>query len=87
MSNITLTKRETELVADNLRAFTHNFGDVRIERVSGWGYYVYYPATSENYIQYCDNIHTLDGWLYGVVQGFLRKEFKDGYAFNGSVCG
>ena len=23
------------------------------------------------------NIHYLDGWLYGVVQGFMRGEFKE----------
>lgn len=74
-----LSKREQETIKDNLRAFEHNFGEVRIENYcKGEGYYVYYPADSEegNYIQYCYNIGYLDGWLYGVVQGCVRGEFK-----------
>lgn len=74
-----LKEREKEIIADNLRAFVHNFGEVRIEKEEyGNAYYVYYPADSEqgNYIQYCYNISYLDGWLYGVVQGAVRGEFK-----------
>lgn len=70
-----MTKRQKEIIADNLRAFTVNFGDVRIEKY-GSGYYVYYPTTAEDYIQYCYDINYLNGWLYGVVQGHMRGEFK-----------
>lgn len=76
----TFTPRQKEIISDNLRAFTHNFGDVRIEKEDyGRGFYVFYPATSENnsWIQYCYDIHYLNGWLYGVVQGVVRGEFKD----------
>ena len=77
-----MTQNQKNIISTNLQAFTHNFGDVRIEHTSGSGFYVYYPATADSYIQYCENIHYLDGWLYGCVQGFLRREFKTGYQFN-----
>lgn len=72
-----MTTRQKEIIADNLRAFTHNFGDVRIEKEDyGKGFYVFYPATETSWIQYCYNIDYLNGWLYGVVQGVVRGEFK-----------
>ena len=74
------TKRQMEIIKDNLHAFTNNFGDVRIEKADyGPGFYVFYPAESENssWIQYCNNIDYLNGWLYGVVQGVMRGEFKN----------
>ena len=71
-----MKKRDFELVYNNLRAFINNFGDVRIETNSiDKGFYVFYPADADSYIQYCPNIHYLDGWLYGVVQGVNRSEF------------
>lgn len=72
-----LTKRQKEIIADNLMAFVHNFGSVRIEKETGSGFYVYYPADSDSYIQYCYDLSYLDGWLYGVVQGVNRGEFKN----------
>ena len=72
-----MTAKQKELINDNLRAFTHNFGEVRIEKESyGKGFYVFYPANSDSYIQYCYDINYLNGWLYGVVQGCVRGEFK-----------
>ena len=73
-----MTGREMEIIADNLKAFVHNFGDVRIDKEGTTGYYVYYPADKlqGDYIQYCYNISYLDGWLYGCVQGAVRGEFK-----------
>lgn len=74
-----MTTRQNEIIKDNLRAFTTNFGAPRIERADyGSGFYVYYPANSDSYIQYCYDIDYLNGWLYGVVQGFMRGEFKKG---------
>lgn len=73
------TKKQQELIADNLRAFTTNFGEPRITKADyGPGYYVAYPEDAESYIQYCYDINYLNGWLYGVVQGYLRGEFKKG---------
>lgn len=75
-----MTKKQKEIIMDNLNAFIHNFGDIRIEKGEyGGGFYVFYPANSESWIQYCYNIDYLNGWLYGIVQGFMRKEFKDGF--------
>lgn len=73
-----MTTKQKEIIKDNLRAFTTNFGDVRIEKEEyGKGFYVFYPATSESYIHFCYNIDYLNGWLYGVVQGVVRGEFKE----------
>lgn len=64
-----LTKKEMEIVTDNLSAFIANFGAVRIERADyGKGLYVYSPADSESYVQYCYDVNYLNGWLYGCVQ-------------------
>ena len=72
-----MTERQKELIGDNLRAFIHNFGDVRIEQYTpDRGFYVYFPPEDETYIQYCYSIDYLDGWLYGVVQGANMKVFK-----------
>ena len=75
-----MTKRQREIIADNLRAFQANFGDVRIEDAAyGGGFYVFYPSESkdDSWIQYCYDIDYLNGWLYGVVQGVVRGEFKN----------
>ena len=64
-----MTKRQKEVIADNLRAFEHNFGKLRIEKEDyGTGFYVFSPADSASYVQYCYNIDYLNGWLYGCVQ-------------------
>lgn len=74
-----MTKRQQEIIKNNLNAFVANFGEVRIEKADyGPGFYVFYPVDADNYIQFCHNIDYLDGWLYGVVQGFVRGEFKKG---------
>lgn len=73
-----MTARQKEIIKDNLRAFTANFGEVRIEDADyGGGFYVFYPTESESWIQYCYSIEFLDGWLYGIVQGAVRGEFKN----------
>lgn len=73
-----LTPKQKETIKDNLRAFINNFGEPRIERNPyDKGFFVYYPANATDYIQYCYNIDYLDGWLYGVVQGVVRGEFKE----------
>lgn len=77
-----LTERQREIIAQNLRAFKVNFGEVKIERLPyGAGFNVYYPADKKgtDYIQHCKSIDYLNGWLYGCVQGVLRKELRDGY--------
>lgn len=79
-----MTKREQEIIKDNLRAFVNNFGKVRIEKEDyGRGFYVFSPAESESWVQYCYNIDYLNGWLYGCVQAVNRmvkptEEEEDG---------
>ena len=64
-----MNKREQEVIKDNLRAYVHNFGEVRIEKEDyGRGFYVFSPAESESWVQYCYNVDYLNGWLYGCVQ-------------------
>ena len=75
-----MTAKQKEIIKDNLRAFTNNFGQVRIEKEDyGKGFYVFYPADSkdDSWIQYCYDINYLNGWLYGIVQGCVRGEFKE----------
>ena len=73
-----MTAKQKETIKQNLNAFVSNFGEVRIEDADyGGGFYVFYPKESETWIQYCENISYLDGWLYGVVQGAVRGEFKN----------
>ena len=68
------TKRENEILKDNLRSFIYNFGDVRIEReCCGNGFYVFCPPKSDSYVQYCYNIDYLNGWLYGCVQAIHKR--------------
>ena len=76
-----MTENQKKIIARNFSAFVHNFGTVRIEKVPNAGFVVYFPADSDTYIQYCKNIHYLNGWLYGCVQGFLRKEFAENYQY------
>ena len=78
-----MTNKQREIIADNVRAFTHNFGDIRIEKECyGNGFMVFYPANSDSYMYYAGNIHDLNGWLYGCVQGALRvKHIADKAGF------
>lgn len=73
-----MTTRQKEIIKDNLNAFKANFGNVRIEKEdAGRGFYVFFPADSTTWIQFCYDIDYLNGWLYGVVQGVRRGEFKN----------
>ena len=72
-----MTKNQQDIICRNLQAFTNNFGAPRIVAGDNRDFYVFFPADADTYIQYCENIHYLDGWLYGVVQGFMRREFKE----------
>ena len=68
-----MNSRQKAIIHDNLNSFIYNFGKVRIENnPPDKGFYVYFPANSESYIQYCYNIDYLNGWLYGAVQAARR---------------
>lgn len=67
-----MTKRQNEIIKDNLNAYIANFGYIAIEKEDyGKGFYIF---TSEEckkigtWTQYCYNIDYLNGWLYGAVQ-------------------
>lgn len=69
-----MTSKQKEIISDNLKAFIANFGDVRIEKEPyGQGFYVFSPASAESYVQFCYNIHYLNGWLYGCVQAVNKR--------------
>ena len=64
-----MTGKQRETIADNLRAFVHNFGPVRIESADyGGGFFVHYPENDDSWVYFAKNIHDLNGWLYGNVQ-------------------
>lgn len=70
-----MTNRQKEKIKQNLNAYLSNFPSIRIEDEDadyGDGFYVFSPAESESWVQYCPNIDYLDGWLYGMVQGINR---------------
>lgn len=67
-----MTKRQREIIKDNLNAFKANFGYIAIEKEDyGKGFYVFTDEErkeSGSWTQYCYNIDYLNGWLYGAVQ-------------------
>lgn len=75
-----MTKRQKELIHDNLQAYINNFGYIKIEQAAaGDGFYVFTSKEryeSYSWTQYCYNIDYLNGWLYGCVQaanGIMKK--------------
>jgi hypothetical protein len=63
-----LTKKQQEIVKNNLQAYLNNFEPIRIEKEDyGKGFYVF-QGEDTSYIQYCYDVNYLDGWLYGAVQ-------------------
>ena len=77
------TKRQKELIHDNLRAYLVNFGYLKIVKADyGGGFYVYTDkqrAESGSYTQYCYSFDYLNGWLYGAVQAVngIMKPLSD----------
>ncbi len=67
-----MTKRQMEIIKDNLNAYKANFGYIRIEKADyGKGFYVYTDeqrTDNGRWTQYCYIIDYLNGWLYGAVQ-------------------
>lgn len=67
-----MTKRQKEIIKDNLNAYIANFGYIKIKKADyGKGFYVFTDeqrADQGSWTQYCYNIDYLNGWLYGAVQ-------------------
>lgn len=79
-----MTKREKEIINDNLRAYLANFGYLEIVKADyGKGFYVFTsPERKEqgSWTQFCYNIDYLNGWLYGAVQaanGIMKSVARD----------
>lgn len=67
-----LTKKEREIIKDNLAAFIVNFGVPRLVRADyGRGLFVY-MGDSDSAIHFCYDINYFNGWLYGAVQAVNR---------------
>lgn len=64
------SKKQTEIIKDNLNAFINNFGVPRVVPADfGGGFYVFSPGeTSDSWVQFCYDISYFNGWLYGAVQ-------------------
>mgnify|MGYP004499968253 CR=1 FL=1 len=84
-----MTKREKEIIRDNLRSYLVNFGYIHIEKADyGNGFYVFTSKDRTeygDYTQYCENINYLNGWLYGCVQaanGIVKKMENPDYDFD-----
>lgn len=76
-----MTKRQEEIIKDNLRAYKANFDFIKIEDADyGGGFYVFTSeerAKNGGWTQYCYNIDYLNGWLYGCVQaanGVMKRK-------------
>lgn len=67
-----MTKRQMEIINDNLRSYKNNFGYIEIVKEDyGKGFYVFTSKERKEqglWTQYCYNIDYLNGWLYGAVQ-------------------
>lgn len=78
-----MTKKEKEIIKDNLNAYIANFGYIEIEKEdSGNGFYVFTSPERKaqgNYTQFCYNVDYLNGWLYGAVQTIngIMKSIKN----------
>lgn len=79
-----MTKRQKEIIKDNLNAYIANFDYISIEKEDcGKGFYVFTDEErkeSGSWTQYCYNIDYLNGWLYGAVQAVngIMKPTKKG---------
>jgi hypothetical protein len=58
--------KDKEKIKKNLDAYLENFEPIIIKKYNKQ-FYVY-PEGREEYVQFCENIDYLNGWLYGAVQ-------------------
>lgn len=73
----TITVREVKKIEKNLNAFINNFGiDPIIYKDKDKHFLVYLSEEkekSDEYVQHCENIDYLNGWLYGAVQAICGQ--------------
>lgn len=76
------TPKQFIAVRSNLRAYIANMGYIHIEKANyGKGWYIFKSAEdikNGSYVQFCENIDYLNGWLYGVVQAVCGIIKADG---------
>lgn len=79
-----MTEKQKEIIKDNLRAYLHNFGFIKIVKEDfGNGFYVFTDeqrVEGGSWTQYCYNIDYLNGWLFGCVQaanGIMKKQVSE----------
>ena len=68
MSNLTV--KEQEIINKHLTAFNGNFENITIEKHNRF-YYIFKDKPdyiNHNWIYSSNNIHEINGWLYGAVQ-------------------
>ena len=72
-----LTKKQMEVIEDNLRAYKTNFEYIEIEYDElTEGFYVYTSQQAKEqgeFFEYFYNIDYLNGWLWGCVQTVNNK--------------
>lgn len=82
-NSYTVTQGEADKMRDNLRAFSFNFKEPLLRKYKDKSFAVFMSeedVDSGSYVQYCENIDYLNGWLYGAVQavcGQLGKPKTD----------
>lgn len=71
-----MTKKQMEIINDNLRAYKNNFDYIEIVKADfGKGFYVFTSKERKeqgSWTEYCYNIDYLNGWLFGAVQAINR---------------
>lgn len=71
-----MTKKQMEIINDNLRAYKNNFDYIEIVKEDcGKGFYVFTSKERKeqgSWTEYCYNIDYLNGWLFGAVQAINR---------------
>jgi len=67
-----LTKRENEIIGNELRAFNNNFEEVKIHKNNRY-YFLYQGDDVSQYIYNTNNINVVKGWLYGCVQTYHKR--------------
>ena len=75
-----LTKRDKELIKTNLKFFKIYYKEIYIGKcIYNKSIYVYWideiNKEKNNFIALCENIHELNGWLYGMTQGTYYKRY------------
>jgi hypothetical protein len=67
-----ITAADQEKIKKNLSAWNYHFKPITIKKNTYNKCYFVYQEGEEKYIQMCENIQYLNGWLYGAVQAHCK---------------